>query len=82
MVIKDLPIYLIKHSSIEFGIEWWFLNQVHDYDDFDLCISTSILKDFKDFKRARFIKRYASEEELDIDVTLRYAGKEVILKTL
>jgi hypothetical protein len=64
--------YLVKHSNIEFGKTWWFLNIVIDLPHFEWCKSKIILKHFKDIKVAKFIKRYASEEELNIDVDLHF----------
>ena len=52
-----------------------------DIIDFSICNHKYILEDLKNVKAARFVKRYASEEELDIDVTLRY-GDQCKLKNL
>lgn len=65
-------IYLVKHSTIESGKVWWFLNIVIDFEHFGWCKSKIILKHFIDIKVAKFIKRYASEEELNIDVDLQF----------
>lgn len=67
--------FLIKHSTLESDQRWWFLDEVTDVIDFSLCNHRYILEDLKNLKIARFVKRYASEEELDIDVVLRYGDK-------
>ena len=64
---------LVKYSAFEFGETWWFLNEVIDFQYFDWCTSKTMLKILKDIKCARFIKRYSSEEELNIDVDLTYS---------
>lgn len=69
--------YLVKHSSIEFGKVWWFLDEVYDFHYFELCTSSMVLKFLKDVKRARLIKRYDSEEELNIDADLMFGGCEM-----
>lgn len=81
MNVKDKQYFLIKHSALESDQRWWFLDEVTDVIDFSICNDKCILKDLKDIKTARFVKRYASEEELDIDVTLRY-GDQCKLKNL
>lgn len=81
MNVKDKQQFLIKHSTLELDQRWWFLDEVDDIIDFSICNSTFILKDLKNVKAARFVKRYASEEELDIDVILRY-GDQCKLKNL
>lgn len=67
--------FLIKHSTLESDQRWWFLDEVTDVIDFRLCNHRYILEDLKNLKIARFVKRYASEEELDIDVVLRYGDQ-------
>lgn len=67
--------FLIKHSTLESDQRWWFLDEVTDVIDFRLCDHRYILEDLKNLKIARFVKRYASEEELDIDVVLRYGDQ-------
>ena len=67
--------FLIKHSTLESAQRWWFLDEVTDVIDFSLCNHRYILEDLKNLKIARFVKRYASEEELDIDVVLRYGDQ-------
>lgn len=66
---------LIKHSTLESDQRWWFLDEVTDVIDFILCNHRYILEDLKNLNIARFVKRYASEEELDIDVVLRYGDQ-------
>ena len=66
---------LIKHSTLESDQRWWFLDEVTDVIDFILCNHRYILEDLKNLKIARFVKRYASEEELDIHVVLRYGDQ-------
>ena len=67
--------FLIKHSTLESDQRWWLLDEVADVIDFSICNHSYILEDLKNLKIARFVKRYASEEELDIDVMLRYGDK-------
>lgn len=64
--------YLIKHCSVECGQMWWFLDEVSDFQHFTWCSSKTMLKALKDIKCARLVRRYGSEEELDIDVDLKY----------
>lgn len=64
--------YLIKHSNVEAGETWWFLDEVYDFQHFEWCTSKTMLKMLKDIKCARFVKRYDSEEKLNIDVDLNY----------
>lgn len=67
--------FLIKHSALESDQRWWFLDEVDDIVDFSICNSKYILEDLKNLKIAKFVKRYASEEELDIDATIRYGDQ-------
>ena len=62
--------WLVKHSSVEFDHRWWFLDEVFDYDLWRTC-TVSFLKDLKDIGLARFMKRYSSEEELELDVAIK-----------
>lgn len=48
---------------------------MNDVIDFSICNHSYILEDLKNLKIARFVKRYASEEELDMDVMLRYGDQ-------
>ena len=68
---------LVKYSAFEFGETWWFLNEVIDFQYFNWCTSKTMLKILKDIKCARFIKRYSSEEELNIDVDLNVVDYEM-----
>ena len=63
---------LVKYSTFEFGQAWWFLDEVIDFQHFEWCTSKTMLKMLKDIKCAKFIKRYSSEEELNIDVDLTF----------
>ena len=65
MNVKDEQHFLIKHSALESGQRWWFLDEVDDIIDFSICNHIYVLKDLKDIQAARFVKRYASEEERD-----------------
>ena len=64
--------WLVKHSSIEFGEEWWFLDEVDNACDWERIISVDSLHFLKNMHRAKFVKRYSSQEELDIEFDLRY----------
>lgn len=75
MNVKDEQHFLIKHSTLESDQRWWFLDEVDNVIDFSICIHEYILEDLKNLKIARFVKRYASEEELDIDVALKYGDQ-------
>lgn len=68
---------LVKYSAFEFGETWWFLNEVFYFSHFAWCTSKTMLKMLKDMKCARFIKRYSSEEELNIDVDLTFIKYEM-----
>lgn len=65
--------YLIKHSSEEAGQTWWFLDEVDDFLHFEWCRSKTMLQMLKAIKCAKFVKRYDSEEKLNIDVDLKYS---------
>lgn len=65
-------VYLIKHCSVECGKMWWFLDEANDFQHFAWCSSKTMLKILKDIKCARFVRRYDSEEKLNIDVDLTY----------
>ena len=69
--------YLVKHSSIESGQVWWFLDEVIDFQCFKWCTSKTMLKMLKDIKCARFIKRYGSEDMLNVDVDLVFGECEM-----
>ena len=69
--------YFLKYSNVEFGERWWFLNEVLDSQHFKQCTSVVLLKHLKDIKLAKFVKRYSSEEVLDIDVDLSYGKCKV-----
>lgn len=69
--------YLIKYSLVEAGKTWWFLNEIYDAQHFEWCRSKTMLCFLKDIKVARFVKRYKSEVELDIDVDLMYLMHEI-----
>ena len=81
MNIKAKQHFLIKHSALESDQRWWFLDEVTDVIDFSICNNKYILEDLKNIKAARLVKRYASEEELDIDAMLRY-GDQCKIKNL
>ena len=69
--------YLVKHSSIESGQVWWFLDEAIDFQCFNWCTSKTMLKMLKDIKCAKFIKRYDSEEKLNIDADLIFGEHEM-----
>lgn len=79
--VSDKPYHLlVKHSSIEVGRRWWFLDEVYSnecWNDLDFR-SKDYLKFLKDEHIARFIKRYSSEEELEIDVLIRYSKDSIV----
>lgn len=80
--LSDQLHYLVKYTVVENGKQWWFLNEVDDLIDFSICNRISTLKSLKDHSRfARFIKRYSSAEELDIEVNLKY-GSQFTMKDL
>ena len=68
---------LIKYFTFEFGETWWFLNEVFYIQYFDWCTSKTRLQILKNANCARFIKRYSSEEELNIDVDLIFGEYEM-----
>jgi len=69
--------YLVKYSWDEFGQTWWFLNEVYDIQHFEWCRSKTMLKMLKDIRCARLVKRYDSEEKLNIDVDLIYPMHDI-----
>lgn len=77
IILKTKMKLLIKYSIVEFGETWWFLNEVFYFQHFDSCTTKTMLKVLTDIKCARFIKRYSSEEELNIDVDLNVVDYEM-----
>lgn len=73
--------FLIKYSNAESDQRWWFLYEAERPIDFSVCNNEYILEDLKVIKSVRFVKRYSLEEELDIDVDLRY-GNQCKVKNL
>ncbi len=64
--------YLVKHPTRMLGRICWLLDEVYDFHHFELCTSSMVLKFLKDVNCARLIKRYDSEEELNIDADLMF----------
>lgn len=63
---------LIKHSNVEFGRTWWFLYRL-ERDDLDLSAAREVGLDTLRYTRAaRFLKRFGSEEELELEAAVKY----------
>lgn len=63
---------LIKHSSVESGIRWWFLHDAL----FDGISAEELPKisydDLRQAKACTFVKRFESEAELDMEAAVKY----------
>ena len=63
---------LVKHSSVEFGIKWWFLHDVRLGGATAKEISKMSYDDLRQAKACVFIKRFESEAELDVEAAIKY----------
>ena len=64
---------LIKHSNIESGTKWWFLYRL-SRNDLSLDDVKEIGLDvLRHIRYAVFLKRFSSEEELDIESAVKYS---------
>lgn len=63
---------LIKHSNVESGITWWFLHDAR----FDGISAEELSKisydDLRQAKACTLVKRFKSEEELDLETAVKY----------
>ena len=63
---------LIKHSSVESGIRWWFLHDAW----FDSISAEELSKisydDLRQAKACMLVKRFESEAELDMEAAVKY----------
>ena len=63
---------LIKHSSVESGIRWWFLHDAR----FDGISAEELSKisydDLRQAKACMLVKRFESEAELDMEAAVKY----------
>lgn len=63
---------LIKHSNIESGVKWWFLYRLRR-SDLSLDDAKEIGLDvLRHIRAVAFLKRFSSEEELDIEAVVKY----------
>ena len=70
---------LIKHSNIESGVKWWFLYRLRR-SDLSLDDAREIGLDvLRHTRSAVFLKRFSSEEELDIEAAVKYGETPVNL---
>lgn len=70
---------LIKHSNIESGVKWWFLYRLRRNDlslDDVRGIGLDVLRHIR---AVVFLKRFSSEEELDIEAAVKYGETPVDL---
>ena len=63
--------WLIKHTSFEFGKQWWFLYEFNYWPSI-LEVEKLNTKELKKIRAIRFLKRFESEEEFDLEVTIKY----------
>ena len=63
---------LIKHSNIESGAKWWFLYRFRRNDLSLDAIKEIGLDVLRHIRYAVFLKRFSSEEELDIESAVKY----------
>lgn len=63
---------LIKHSNIEFGTKWWFLYRLRRNDLSLDAIKEIGLDVLRHIRVVVFLKRFSSEEELDIEAAIKY----------
>lgn len=73
--------YLIIHSYVEHGEEFWFLNEMFNEHDFKNCESVGLLDVIKSFHQAKFIRRYKTYEQCMIDIDVEF-GSNCIIKQL
>ena len=70
---------LIKHSNIEFGTKWWFLYRLRRSDLNLDAVKEIGLDVLRHTQSAVFLKRFSSEEELDIEAAVKYGETPVNL---
>ena len=70
---------LIKHSNIESGAKWWFLYRLSRNDLSLDAIKEIGLDVLRHIRYAVFLKRFSSEEELDIESAVKYGETPVNL---
>jgi len=63
---------LIKHSNIESGIKWWFLYRLRRNDLSLDAVKKIGLDVLRHTRSVVFLKRFSSEEELDIEAAVKY----------
>ena len=74
-----MNLMLIKHSNIENGTKWWFLYRL-SRNDLSLDDVKEIGLDvLRHIRYAVFLKRFSSEEELDIESAVKYGETPVNL---
>lgn len=73
--------WLVKDSATEDGVKWWFLYEFRgdpkDFGDYVLEYSTWQLVHIDALK---FKKRYASEEELELEVMITYGDSAELVE--
>ena len=74
-----MNIMLIKHSNIESGTKWWFLYRLRRNDLSLDAIKEIGLDVLRHIRYAVFLKRFSSEEELDIESAVKYGETPVNL---
>lgn len=62
---------LLKHSNVEFGMKWWFLYETAAGVTLDL-VTEEGLDACRNIRAVRFLKRFSSEEELEIEAIVKY----------
>lgn len=70
---------LIKYSNVEFGTKWWFLYELRRNDLSLDGIKEAGLDDLRHTRAVAFLKRFDSEEELDIEAAVKYGKTPVNL---
>ena len=62
---------LLKHSSVEADAKWWFLYETAAGVTPDL-VAEEGLDTCRRIRAVRFLKRFRSEEELEIEAAVKY----------
>jgi len=70
---------LIKHSNVEFGMKWWFLYELRRNDLSLDDLKEAGLDDLRHTRTIAFLKRFDSEEELNIEAAVKYGETPVNL---
>lgn len=62
---------LLKHSNVEADAKWWFLYETAEGVTPDLVVKEGF-DACRSIRAVRFLKRFRSEEELEIEAAVKY----------